>query len=143
MTRRGRPPKPTAQKELEGNPGKRPLPDCEPKYEGEPSRPDDLSPDAAEFWDSVVARLTRAGVAKEIDTHALRLLAEVWGHLRQAHRLLLSEPCDKNARIAYTTYFAKWAELAARFGLDPSSRSKLSVVPEEPEGPLSKFGIVG
>ncbi len=143
MTRRGRPPKPTALKELEGNPGKRPLNGSEPRYEGAPARPEDLTEEAAEFWDTVVARLTSAGVAKEIDTHALHLLSELWGHLREVQRLLTNDPCDKNARVAYTQYLAKWVELAARFGLDPSSRSRLHVTESQPESKLAQFGIVG
>lgn len=48
MAGRGRPPKPTAIKELEGNPGKRPLNKNEPKKpkQGAPKCPSWLEPDA-------------------------------------------------------------------------------------------------
>ena len=47
MAQRGRKPKPTAIKELEGNPGKRPLNDAEPKPEHKaPPCPKWLEPEA-------------------------------------------------------------------------------------------------
>jgi P27 family predicted phage terminase small subunit len=141
MAQRGRPRKPARQKALEGNPGKRASSGAEPKFDGRPVKPKKLGKDAAEFWDTVVDRLAKAGVAKEIDTHSLTLLAEVWGHLRAAHRILLGDPLDKNARIAYTSYLAKWGEIAGRFGLDPSSRSRMTLPDPDSGGKLGKYNI--
>ena len=51
MATRGRKPKPTALKELEGNPGKRPLNDREPKPEKKaPPCPKWLNDDAKKEW---------------------------------------------------------------------------------------------
>jgi phage terminase small subunit len=51
MAGRGRPPKPTALKVLEGNPGKRPLNQNEPKPEKKaPNCPSWLLPDAKKEW---------------------------------------------------------------------------------------------
>lgn len=142
MAKRGRPPKPARVKKLEGNPGKRSAPGkTEAKAAGVPKRPAGLSKEARLFWDQVVARLAKAGVAKEVDTHSLTLLAETWGLLRESHKILKDHPCDRDARIAYTAYLAQWGKIAERFGLDPSSRSRLAIAEAPVEDALSEFGI--
>ena len=51
MATRGRKPKPTALKVLEGNPGKRPLNELEPKPKKQaPSCPSWLEPEAKKEW---------------------------------------------------------------------------------------------
>lgn len=51
MAQRGRKPKPIAIKELEGNPGKRPLNDAEPKpVRKAPPCPKWLEPEAKKEW---------------------------------------------------------------------------------------------
>lgn len=54
MGARGPQPKPTALKEVLGNPGKRPLPKAEPLPIGAPVMPEHLEGDAAIEWDRVV-----------------------------------------------------------------------------------------
>jgi phage terminase small subunit len=121
MAKRGRPAIPARVKKLEGNPGKRKAaPAKEPKVTGLPRRPTGLSKEARLFWDEVVALLAKSRVVKEVDTHSLTLLAETWGLLREAHKILKDHPCDRDARIAYTAYLGQWGKIAERFGLDPS-----------------------
>lgn len=143
---RGRPPKPTRQKELEGNPGKRPLNDQEIAVDGLPERPDGLSDDAAWLWKIVVDDLAAAGVAKRIDTAMLWSMCELWGLYRSAVRLTEGDPfsaLDKDIRIAVTQYWSAFERAASKFGLDPSARSRLRAPTSAPASKLDKFGIVG
>ena len=71
MAQRGRKPKPTAIKELEGNPGKRPLNDAEPKPERKaPPCPKWLEPEAKKEWRRLSKQLEQIGVLTEVDQAA-------------------------------------------------------------------------
>jgi P27 family predicted phage terminase small subunit len=64
----GRPPKPTGLKVLMGNPGKRPLPENEPKPEPiAPECPDWLCEDAKAEWARIAPQLERLGLLTQID----------------------------------------------------------------------------
>jgi len=144
MAPRGRPPKPTQTKKLEGNPGKRPLSEAEPKAAGRPMRPESLTGDAAWLWDQVVEELGSSGVAKQIDTAMLWSLCEMWGFYRRAAKAAEEHPFDKDVRIAVTGYWSAFERAASKFGLDPATRSRLRTGNEDkPEDPLARFGIVG
>jgi phage terminase small subunit len=82
----GRPPKPTAIKELHGNPGRRPLNDKEPKMEpGEPERPRFLRNKGARRWFRQYAeRLVNARVVTKNDSASLGLLAHFLGWYEEA-----------------------------------------------------------
>lgn len=68
MAGRGRPPKPTAVKELEGNPGKRPLNKNEPKpKQTAPKCPSWLEPDAKKEWRRLSKELESMGLLTEVD----------------------------------------------------------------------------
>ena len=71
MAQRGRKPKPTAIKELEGNPGKRPLNEAEPKpVKKAPSCPKWLEPEAKKEWRRLSKQLEQSGVLTEVDQAA-------------------------------------------------------------------------
>ena len=71
MAQRGRKPKPTAIKELEGNPGKRPLNEAEPKPEHKaPPCPKWLEPEAKKEWRRLSKQLEAIGVLTEVDQAA-------------------------------------------------------------------------
>ena len=71
MAQRGRKPKPTAIKELEGNPGKRPLNDAEPKpAKKAPPCPKWLEPEAKKEWRRLSKQLEQIGVLTEVDQAA-------------------------------------------------------------------------
>ena len=68
---RGRKPKPTAVKELEGNPGKRPLNELEPKPKKKaPKCPGWLDAEAKTEWRRVAKQLEELGVLTEVDMAA-------------------------------------------------------------------------
>src|SRR6185436_7103915 len=75
MSKRGPRPRPTVLKILNGNPGKRPLNENEPKPKGGlPECPEYLSDKAQAAWSQFAAQLTAAGVATSLDATALELL---------------------------------------------------------------------
>ena len=71
MATRGRKPTPTAIKELEGNPGKRPLNQNEPKPKKTvPSCPKWLDKEAKKEWRRLAAKMEQMGVLSEVDMAA-------------------------------------------------------------------------
>jgi phage terminase small subunit len=75
----GRPPKPTALKILQGNPGKRPLNRAEPTLEiADPERPEHLDEVACQEWDRLVPVLKRMRVLTEADRIALGNLCQTY-----------------------------------------------------------------
>jgi P27 family predicted phage terminase small subunit len=90
---KGRPPKPTEQKKLEGNPGRRPLP--EPVIVAGrgslPAPPDDVPPEGHRLWDTIVAELERVNLVDRIDYPALIALCTQWARAEKARRVLAQE----------------------------------------------------
>ena len=68
MATRGRKPKPTAMKELEGNPGKHPLNTSEPKPNKKaPACPKWLEPEAKKEWRRLAKQMEAIGILTEVD----------------------------------------------------------------------------
>src|SRR5512138_472531 len=135
---RGRKPKPTAKKKLEGNPGKRKLNRREPK----PRMSADIAPaqidqHAAAFLKTYLPQLQAMGIFTDADQAALEMMSvhyalawraaevveqqgllriDAWG---QAHKHPLLQVVRENS-TAFRLY-------AAEFGLTPSSRSRLQM----------------
>jgi len=95
----GRRPKPTALKELQGNPGHRPLNDKElaaPK--GEPEMPKGMLPAARREWKRIVPILIKLGVLSQIDGKALAAYCDTYAHWEMARKdidkygLVVEEP---------------------------------------------------
>jgi len=135
--------KPTALKVLEGNPGKRPLPQNEPKPKPvAPKCPSYFGPEVKKKWKQMAGRLERMGLLTEVDGPAfadycvclVRLDAAEKditerGLLVPGDRGMVKNPSCQIAR-EYRAAAQKWA---ARFGLDPASRSGMDVTPPERE----------
>src|SRR3990167_6611297 len=69
---RGRKPKPTRLKLVEGNPGRRPLPENEPEPVTElPPAPAHLDDAARAEWDRIGAQLLEQGLVSHLDMAAL------------------------------------------------------------------------
>jgi P27 family predicted phage terminase small subunit len=90
---RGRPPKPREQRVLEGNPGKRPLPEPvvlggRPDLKEMIEPPSHLHPDAKDFWKDSVVRLVEVGILDRVDTPALEQLATQYARIRAAQRVI-------------------------------------------------------
>lgn len=147
---RGRRPKPTALKELEGNPGKRPLNDAEPK----PPRPDRvpyaprfLTPEAQKEWRRVVGILVDLNLYTEVDHAALAMYCQAYGRWVAAEReidatggpTLVSEAgglYQNPWQTAANKAFDQVRRMLGEFGLTPATRSRLKVGPAEEQDEL-------
>lgn len=119
---RGRPRKPSALRELEGNRSRTAIPPDLP-LPGIPECPDRLGGEAREHFNFVAAELTAIGVTKRLDTPGLSVLASLWAMYWE---------CEQNKDIdGACKVVAKWSALAGKFGLTPADRAKLMVGHEE------------
>ena len=148
----GRPNKPTTLKLLEGNPGKRPLPENEPKPELMliPC-PEYLKSDKIAYteWNRIVPELYKLGLLTKIDQATLELYCSQYSVYRQSYQVLKDEglittnirhgdkahPAAQIAREAAKIIQA----IAVEFGLTPSSRGRISVPKESEDDPMEKL----
>lgn len=135
---RGRKPKPTHLKVLEGNPGRRPINGREPKPPRDvPTCPSHLGPSAKAEWKRLAGVLNRIGMLTTVDRAALAVYCQSWGRWVEAERKLqetpplLKTPAGYVQQSPWLSIANKERELMARYmaelGLTPSSRSRLSV----------------
>ena len=141
---KGRKPHPTRLKVLRGNPGKRPLNANEPlPKRGRPRCPSWLDDVAKAKWKALVPELDRLGLLTIIDGDVLAAYCQAWAEFEAATKLLREEgrTCHGGsgglkAHPAIAMQRTAWRairDFAALFGLDPSSRTRLSVPPAESE----------
>ncbi len=138
----GRPRKPTRIKELEGNPGKRPLNKFEPQFEipaGLPAPPDFLDEDGLREWARAGKLLIEAKVLTEGDLSALAAYCAIYSRWAEAERKVrrmgsvvnLSKDKEKpfpalNPWLSVAnTCLKQMRAYLAELGLTPSSRSKI------------------
>jgi phage terminase small subunit len=84
-------PKPTAIKELAGNPGKRPLNEREPSVPvpgSSPHVPRHLCKEGQKEWRRVVGILIDARLYSEVDRAALAMYCQAWGRWVEAENRL-------------------------------------------------------
>jgi len=139
---RGRKPKPTAQKVLEGNPGKRPLNPHEPDFPPPADTiPLELEGDAHALkeWARLSPLLESARVTTEADRGSLVALCQQWSQYLEATQRIrtsgmvvrtpndypMPNPYIAIANRALTHCVKLWVEL----GLTPSSRSRVTTTP--------------
>jgi P27 family predicted phage terminase small subunit len=141
---RGRKPKPTHLKIIEGNPGRRPINGAEPKPPGsQPTCPAHLSPTAKAEWKRLAHDLNKIGLLTLIDRAVLAAFCQSYGRWVEAERKLtetpplLKTPAGYVQQSPWLTIANKERELMAKFmaelGLTPSSRSRLAI--QVPTGP--------
>ncbi len=152
---RGRKPKPSALKQLTGNPGKRKLNEHEPAFSGAPKCPAWLSKVAKQEWRRIVGELTALDMLRSVDTASLAAYCQSYARWRSAEEIVeregqtVNEPIVSKAgevigsrvrRHPATTVAresqAAMLKAAALFGFDPSSRSRLSVAPKSERSEL-------
>jgi P27 family predicted phage terminase small subunit len=89
MATRGRKPKPTALKVLEGNPGKRPLNKNEPQPERKAPRcPSWLEPEAKKEWKRMAKTLETIGVLTQVDKAAFAGYCQAYARWKEAEEFL-------------------------------------------------------
>lgn len=136
MAQRGRKPKPTAIKELEGNPGKRPLNQHEPKPKGKaPPCPAWLLPEAKKEWRRMAKQLEGLGLLTEVDMTAFSGYCQAYARWREAEEYITKNGATVKTASGYlqqvpqvaiaTNYLKLLNRFCAEFGLTPSARSRI------------------
>ena len=137
MATRGRKPKPTALKVLEGNPGRRPLNQNEPKPKSKKKLqcPSHLNAEAKKEWRRLSKVLIEMGVLTELDTAAFAGYCQAYARWKEAeefiekHGSLVKTPNGYFQQVPQVsiaqTNLKIMLKFAEQFGLTPSSRSRI------------------
>lgn len=150
---RGRKPKPTAIKIMEGNPGKRPLNEREPEVAVDrPDAPFHLDDLAREEWDRTTTELLELGVLGRIDRASLAAYCVAWSRWVQAEQQVQDEgfvltskeggQYQHPALAVANKAMEQMTKLAAEFGMTPSSRTRIKVSPSEQKNVSSVLAFV-
>lgn len=144
--------KPTRLKIIEGNRGKRPLPENEPMPKAKaPKCPPDISPTAKRAWNRLAPKLERLGLLTEVDGDTFASLCQIRAHLVTIHRrlrrkdqplVIVCEKTDKNGNtwterkpnpyvILEKQFYRLFRPYAADFGLTPRGRVGLAASGKE------------
>lgn len=137
MAQRGRKPKPTAVKVLEGNPGKRSLNTSEPKPEKKAPRcPAWLEDEAKKEWKRMAKQLEHLGILTEIDMAAFAGYCQAYARWKEAeefitqHGAIVKTPSGYWQQVPQVsiakTYLKIMNKFCEQFGLTPSARSRIS-----------------
>lgn len=133
----GRRPKPNQIKILEGNPGKRALPDLPNILPGEPEAPESVlgDPVAHAEWRRIVPELMRANLLSLCDAAALASYCSAFSLYQAAAEsvakdgITVASPMGVRKNPAVGIMLDAWKGVrgfCAEFGLTPSSRSKVT-----------------
>lgn len=153
----GRRPKPTALKQLAGNPGRRPLNKLEPKYAlGMPDPPESIQNDpvALKEWNRVVPLLIEQNVLTHADYGCMACYCGEYSLYMRAVEYIQEEGITietpkgirKNPAVSIASDAARQLRaFCAELGLTPSSRSKVSKAPrsQEADDKFEKFVTQG
>jgi len=146
----GRKPKPTALKQLAGNPGKRALNHAEPRPRVVmPRPPESLSNDEKEKWKAIVRDLHPLGLVTTIDKDALAMYCVIYVRWLKAEKMVRDKgEIIKTAagNIIQNPYLSianraldQLNKLGAEFGMTPSSRSRVKVEAPDAEHELEQM----
>ena len=147
--RRGRPPKPTHLKVLEGNPGKRPLNKKEPKPDKAiPTCPTHLSKEAKVEWRRISKILFDLGLLTNVDRAALAMYCQTYGRWVQAEKQIKDNNLVIKTKTGYPIQnpyisvsnqaMTKMRGFLAEFGMTPASRSRVATEEDE-DDPMEAF----
>ena len=136
MAQRGRKPKPTAIKELEGNPGKRQLNINEPKPDKKaPECPDWLEDDAKQEWYRLSEQMERLGILTEVDMAAFAGYCQSYARWKAAEQFISKNGAIVKSPSGYwqqvpqvsiaQQYLKDMQKFCEQFGLTPASRSRI------------------
>lgn len=138
MATRGRKPKPTALKVLEGNPGKRPLNKNEPQPERKaPHCPSWLEPEAKKEWKRMAKTLEAIGVLTQVDKAAFAGYCQAYARWREAeeflskHGTIFKTPSGYIQQVPQVAiarnYLQIMKDFCSEFGLTPAARTRIRV----------------
>jgi P27 family predicted phage terminase small subunit len=138
MATRGRKPKPTALKVLEGNPGKRPLNKNEPQPEKKAPRcPSWLEPEAKKEWKRMAKTLETIGVLTQVDKAAFAGYCQAYARWKEAeeflskHGTIFKTPSGYIQQVPQVSiaqaYLKVMKDFCSEFGLTPAARTRIQV----------------
>ncbi|MBB2481072.1 phage terminase small subunit P27 family [Bacillus sp. APMAM] len=136
MAQRGRKPKPTSLKELEGNPGGRPLNKKEPRpTKKAPRCPSWLEDEAKKEWKRMGKVLEQMGLLTEMDMAAFAGYCQAYARWKEAeefitqHGTIIRTPNGYLQQVPQVsiaqTNLKIMLKFCEQFGLTPSSRSRI------------------
>ncbi len=145
MPRVGRPPKPTALKELEGNPGRRPLNTKEPKpTPTAPKCPPWLHQDAKKEWKRMAQELERMGLLTQVDMAAFAGYCQSYARWKEAEEFISKHGSIFKTPSGYVQQIPQVAiaqqnlkqmrSFCSELGITPASRSRIAVNDTEQQG---------
>jgi P27 family predicted phage terminase small subunit len=141
MATRGRKPKPTALKVLEGNPGKRPLNEKEPQPKRQAPRcPSWLEPEAKKEWKRMAKTLETIGVLTQVDKAAFAGYCQAYARWKEAeefltkHGTIFKTPSGYIQQVPQVAiarnYLQIMKDFCSEFGLTPAARTRIKVEQE-------------
>lgn len=153
MAVRGRKPKPTNMKIMEGNPGRRPLNGNEPIPTSEHIEcPDWLEDYAKEEWARVEPILLGMGILTDADVSALAAYCQAYARWRKAEEFVSRYGSTFKTPSGYiqqipevniaTANMKIMQQFCSEFGLTPSSRSRMDVKAAQKGNANSSDGIM-
>jgi len=146
----GRRPKPTHLRLLQGNPGKRPLNQNEPKPPAAiPEPPEHLSEIALKEWNRMSELLLKLGLLTLIDRTAFAAYCTLYARWVEAEEALKKTGSVVRAPSGYpmlSPYYTvsnqclqQMRAYLTEFGLTPASRSRISIGGLNQDDPLEDF----
>lgn len=124
----GRPRKPTELKVKQGTyraDRDGPLPEDLPHLDGEIATPEFPDPAAKAMWEDHIQPLIGLSVVKPTDVPLAISMCQLWGLYCECYEAARLDPTDQDTRVAVCSYWTKFEQAAARFGMNPSDRSRL------------------
>lgn len=136
MTTRGRKPKPTALKLLEGNPGKRPINEHEPvPPKGTVKCPTWLEPEAKKEWKRLAPSLEAMGVLTQADLTAFAGYCQAYARWKEAeefisqHGSIFQTPSGYVQQVPQVSIAQQNLKImqsfCSEFGLTPATRARI------------------
>ena len=133
----GRNPKPTAQKVLEGNPGKRELNTKEPKpIKKAPACPKWLDDEAKKEWKRLSKQMEQLGILTEVDMTSFAGYCQAYARWKEAEEFISKHGAIVKTSSGYWQqvpqvaiahkYLTIMKSFCQEFGLTPASRSRIS-----------------
>jgi len=116
-----RPPKPTAHYRIHGdsNPERHENREYEVAPEGDAIQSAELTGEALEAWQFHWPRLTKLGLATELDSYELTAMCQWWGRYQEHMRLAQDDYRQHNMA---TSAYKQFRTIASKFGLTPVDR---------------------
>lgn len=154
---KGRKPKPSTLRLLQGKRGHRPLNSREPKPETAiPDCPEVVStlPAAKLKWDELTPKLYRAGILTEVDGDALAAYCTEYAHYVDCENFVRENGSvmtlrDDKGNVKWcqpvpqetlrAKHLEKMRQLLVEFGMTPSARSRLHATPPKEVNPTEQF----